>query len=288
MKPIDVAPGAQLMEGSWVATALVQPGLDIVIVNYRTPDDLRDCLSSLAEYEPTYPYDVWVVNVDPTPEDLEVTELWLGSTHWRSITFTDNVGYNQAVNYAGGRGDREVIASFNADVVFTEGVIDATFEALVAAPDWAIAGPRQVDDHGRITAAGIFDDASGRPRHRGWHATGPVHTDIRDDCATVSGAAYFIKREVWDGIMRCPVYQDHFPDAVGPMSDCQHFYGDEICAWAARAHGYKLGYVGTVTMIHKLHGAGQPDKSWTAPDRAKLVAFTQALPVSDPCMAAHG
>lgn len=250
------------------------PGLDVVVVNYMTAVDLDGFLRSLVEHLPRErELDVWIVNVSPGPEDLSMIEAWRDlRTGWHLVEFDENVGYNVAANAAGAEGHHEIVAIFNADVRLSAGSLDVMCDELMAHDDWAIAGPRQFDDRGRFTAAGIFG-TDVKPRHRGWHETAG-HTDIRDDCTTVSGAALFIKRAMWDELTDCPVFSAMHPEASGPWLPTHHFYGDTGLCYHARGHGWKLGYVGTTTIVHKLHGAGRKaGNMWTKADLADFRAF---------------
>lgn len=258
------------------------PCVDVIVVNYRTPADLQRFLDSMWLGGPERIGSLHIANVCPTPEDDDVALRYCVSRPWVTFTsITENIGFNRAVNRAGQFGLDDVIAVFNADIVLSEGAIDAVASELMAHEDWAIAGPRQVDERGRLVAAGIFNER-GQPRHRGWHekAERGAHQDVRDDCASVCGSAFFIKRVVWEELTRCPIYRNHFPNALGPMGKYLHYYGDESCSWLARAHGYRLGYVGTVTITHRHMGAGRPSPDWTSRDRRAFEGLRDDHPES--------
>ena len=240
-----------------------EPGIDLVVCNYRTPGDLREFLVSLCDAPPATPYGLTVVNVCPEPEDRQVVE-WAGEafTIERYLEFPMNVGYAKSINLGALKGRREVIAAFNADVVLLPGALDSCHRALWSNPGWGVLGPRQVDQEGRFTHAGIFGTLEA-PRHRGWHEknTGQ-YLDVQS-AVTVSGAAYFIKREVWDELTSCPIYQDfcheraEFPYADGAFLPTKHYYEETFCSYHAQAHGWEVVYYGPATVVHKWHRASR-------------------------------
>lgn len=241
--------------------------LDIIIVNYRTPGDLDRCLASLANYPPSVPYSVLVMNNGPQPEDVRVAEKWCDQQRiqergrWDHYAFR-NIGYAAACNAGGMMSQSEVIGCFNADVEFTYGTLDACHDALhQQEPDarWGVLGPRQVDRDGRITHAGIFGGNTS-PRIRGWKQHTTDYQDLREDATSVSGSAYFVTREVWDSLTRCPQYLAFLRTRgldlpLGPFLPTSHYYEETWCSYHAAAHGYKIVYWGLHTMVHQWHQA---------------------------------
>jgi len=235
----------------------VRPGVDTIIVNYRTPDDLNRCLRAHEDFG-VPESDTWVVNVSPEDADLKVDLFWTGNEHPRvhHIIHHANVGYAKAVNHAASLGDREVIAIFNADTALTPDVMSSCLEALQANEDWGVLGPRQVDDAGRITSAGIFGTHQA-PAHRGWReANSEKFGDVKE-AITVSGSAYFIKRPVWEMLTECPVYKELHPEALGAFLPTQHYYEETWCSYHTYAHSYKVMYFGPACMIHQWHKASR-------------------------------
>lgn len=227
----------------------MRPGIDIIVVNYRTSLDLQLFLVSLTEYRPTVPYSLVIVNVDPTEEDEKVA--W--GTYPLPFDYTqfpENVGYARAVNHAATFGDRETLAIFNADVQLVDGAITDCHYALQSHPNWGILGPRQIDHQGRITHGGFL------PEERGFHQPdSDLYGDIREDAVTVSGSAYFIKRTVWNELTQCPLYHNAYPDAKGAFLPTPHYYEERWCSHHAQLHDHKIVYYGEATLIHQWHSA---------------------------------
>lgn len=235
--------------------------LDAVVVDYKTPWDLAAFLASYASYPPT-DGKLWVVLVSPDGDSLEadlaLTTSWAGVLDFEVIVFEDNVGYAKACNTAAQRGTGDVIAFFNADVVLTEGALDECATALRLFPRWGILGPRQVDNVNRITAGGVFGPPT-LPAQRSWLATDVGQcSDIRDDALTVSGAAYFIQRDLWQSLTDCELYNQVVDHPEGAFLPTPHYYEETWCSYHARAHGAQVVFYGPVKIIHKWHQASEP------------------------------
>jgi len=245
------------------------PGVDVVVVNYQTPDDLDAFLESFERCHSEVQYcTLVIVNVEARPEDEEVAALWrrrLGiDVDVLTHAFPDNVGYARACNYGAGLGMREVAAFFNADTALEPGVLKRCHEVLTdpAHPERAIAGPKQVDSTGRITAAGVRG-TDVHPRLDGWRrADSPQLFGSLDDAVlSVAGSAYFIRRDVWNELAECPQFREAAPDATGAFLPTQHYYEETWCSYHARAHGYRCVYVGDARMRHEWHKAS-PVGGW--------------------------
>lgn len=231
--------------------------LDLVIVNYQTPDDLAACLRSLDLYPPETPASLTVVDVASTAR--EETFRWARGTGL-TIGVTDNVGYARACNHAATRGHGDIIAFFNADVEFTPRTLDRCYQALINNRQWAVLGPCQVDTANRIRHAGIFGTMDA-PVHRGWNEINRGQFADTREAVTVSGSAYFIHRSVWDLLTGCPLYRDVAPDAEGAFLPTSHYFEETWASYHARGHGYRVVYFGESTMIHKWHRAS-PMGGW--------------------------
>ena len=239
----------------------MQHGIDLVVCSYKTPADLDGFLESLRDNKPSIPWTLTIFNVCPEPEDTRVAMWWrdrMPAATW-VLSSAENIGYAGACN-RGAYGSYSHIGLFNADVRITEGSLDALVAYLDADSSRAIAGPRQLDERGRFTAAGIFGPREA-PKHRGWQEPDSgKYQDNRDDCPTVSGAAFIVKRTVWDELTNCPVFRraselEGLGEPQGALLKTQHFYEETFCCYHAIEHGYKCCFLGEVTMIHKWHQA---------------------------------
>jgi GT2 family glycosyltransferase len=237
----------------------VELGVDVVMVNYQTPDDASAFIDSYAETRPPRS-SLFVANVQPNTYNKVAVETALTQVPGEVYHFDyeDNIGYARACNNAASFGNRRVIAFFNADTRLTPHLLTLITDELEAHKDWGVVGPRQYDDHGRITHGGIFGTEA-QPHFAGrWQA--PDHgqfNEIDDTAVSVSGSAYFIQRGLWDLLTDCPIYRQAAPDAEGAFLPTPHYYEETFCSYHARAHGFKVVYYGALGMVHRWHKASQ-------------------------------
>lgn len=245
-------------------------GLDAVVVNYRTPEDLRRFVDSWLEHQPEIPARLRIINVAPLEADSAVACEYIDPGYVEVIEYFDNIGYGRACNLGAQRhhgNGFDVIALFNADVELTPEAVQTCYSALTSNESWGVLGPRQVDDHRRLVHGGIIGPGTA-PLHRGWReADRGQYSDVLDDVPTVSGSAYFIKRSVWVELKCCSVFQlatlgDTSPGArSGAFLATPHYYEETWCSYHARAHGYRCVYFGQVTITHGWHKAS-PVGGW--------------------------
>lgn len=252
------------------------PGLDVVVVNYKSSGDLWAFLNSYETNYPTIPHSLHVVNVQPEEEDLRVVREWSQSFPFLYTQHDENVGYATACNLAANCPDREALAFFNADTKLHWGTLEKCHRALMHNDDWGVLGPRQVNAYGQITSAGIFGTMDS-PAHRGWLAQddGQSFSDVRTDAVTVSGSAYFVKRSVWDELTACKYYigcpEVWAKKPKGAFLPTQHYFEETYLSYHAQAHDYKVVYYGPVCMDHNWSREGATAAS------SKYWAESQAL-----------
>ena len=251
------------------------PGLDLVVVSYHSTIDLWNWCSSLDAVREEVPMSVTIVLVEAREDEVAEAEKmvdFLGCLGATVVAIPANCGYNRACNLGATLGTYDTIALFNADTRLMAGALKRCHEVLWSQDDLGIVGPRQVDEQGKITAAGIFGTLD-HPKHRGWHEMSRgQYQDFRDDCVTVAGSAYFIRRQLWDDLTNCPLYREIDPDSEGAFLTCEHYYGESACSYHAVGHGWKCGYIGDVTIIHKWH-ASSPQGGWGEQMWSKDQAF---------------
>jgi GT2 family glycosyltransferase len=222
--------------------------LDVVVVNYRTNDDLTRFIDSYREYAPDFAT-LTVVDVDP------VSPYGRTNVPGNYLVMPDNLGYSGACNLASTYLDGEVLSLFNADIILEPRVLEDCFFALVAEPDWGALGPLQYDTKGQVTHGGVLG-TNKAPYQRGWHKRlTDEYRDVQEDAVMVIGSAYFIKRSVWDELTDCPIYQAEFPGVEGAFLPTPLYYEETGCSYHLAAHGYKNVYYGKASCVHKWHGS---------------------------------
>lgn len=252
--------------------------LDAVVVNYRTPADLEGFLASWEANAPEW-CNLTIVNVEPTEQDIDIARSYasmraepvndsvvINNTPLRLVTkaaitycrywqHDTNVGYSYSCNAAVVGSEADVFAFFNADTRILPGTIEPLYFNLMNNERWGVIGPRQVDDKGNITHAGILG-TNAKPELRGWmRRDSPAFADIREDAVSVMGSAYFVKRQCWEELTNCPIYRAKYPDAMGAFLPTPHYYEETWCSYHATAHDWKVVYYGLSKMIHRWHKA---------------------------------
>lgn len=234
----------------------VDSKIDCIVVNYKTADDLREFGESYLAQD--FPSRLVIVNVQPEPADEAVAQTILAEASPDSIYihFGYNCGYATAVNKGASLTKSPVLAAFNADVILSPGSLKKCTEDLMLDESWGALGPMQLNLRGQMTHAGIYGTHS-RPSFNGnWLKTPEEsHRILRDDCISISGSAYFVKRSVWDEMTNCSIYRKGYPDVEGAMLPTPHYYEETYLSYHMQAHGYRVVYDGAVEMIHKWHQA---------------------------------
>ena len=237
------------------------PGIDVCVTNYRTPDDLQKFLGSYVDQLSGVETTLNVIDVDP----LEPYDgLFDKVGEWYETE--ENIGYARACNFGASLGNREVIALFNADTELFDYTLDECYNALQENPGWGVLGQMQVSRGGRITSSGT-EVTHTNLRPRGWRSRQLDRYRDVIECPTVSGSAYFIKRECWNELQDCPIYRSEYPDAEGAFLPTQHYYEETWCSYHAFWHGWRVVYYGLSIMIHEWH---QASKIGSATERTLL------------------
>lgn len=215
--------------------------LDVVVVNYKTPEDLQTFCESLRMYAEDVSYRVFIMDVCP-----EGFVLYGGAT---IQSFKENVGYGHAANVGANLGDAPLIGIFNADVSFLPHQLGNIVRAMKQHENWAIVGPRQIDSRGRIMHAG-FIGSNKAPVHRAWKEPAEDKWQDAIACTYVMGSAFFIRREVWNELTQC----EKNP-ATGAFLETPLYFEETWCCYHAREHGHRVIYYGGATLKHEWHQA---------------------------------
>lgn len=244
--------------------------IDLCVVNYNTKDLLNRFLDSV--HSDVNPYNkVWNLYIaDNGSTDNSVN--WIKENDHRylidTVFINENIGYSAACNDLAAYSNSNIIGLLNSDVWFsTEDMvkIDNIFKEN---PDIHILGPKQRDENSFITHAGIVGTNTS-PKHRGWRDYDPSDVLYKDriECVTVSGSAYFIRRDVWNSLWNHPKYREIYPDATGAFLPTPHYYEETWCSYFARHLGYNVVYDGSVSIGHSWHASSpKPGKGYSEAD----------------------
>lgn len=234
------------------------------MVNYRTPTDLSGFLASYQAHPCAWPGSLTVVNVAPMPADLAVVKRWQGALDINHLSFADNVGYARACNRGAQVVHGDALGLFNADIVLTPDALTHCYEAIADNPGWGVLGPRQVNGAGRIVSGGVFGTQRS-PQMRAWNERDIGQCSEVTRAVTVSGSAYFVRRDTWKLLSDCHLYRIAAPEADGAFLPTPHYYEETFCSYHARAHGLAVVFFGPVCITHLWHRAspvgGEADRA---------------------------
>lgn len=244
--------------------------IDLCVVNYNTKTLLKRFLDTLhSDYIKNGK--VWNLNIcdngssdgsfewlQENKDDYYIADMW----------HKTNIGYSAACNFMASSTQRSIIGLLNADVWMTSEDLLNICNIFAENPDIHILGPKQRNEQGYITHAGIVGTNTS-PRHRGWMVHDPDDILFRDrqECVTVSGSAYFIRREVWNSLTNNEKYRELYPEAEGAFLPTPHYYEETWCSYFARHLGYNVVYDGSVSIGHSWHASSpKPGEGYSHAD----------------------
>lgn len=252
--------------------------IDLCVVSYNTKDKIKRLIEGLNDSIIRDGFTLNVQDNDSADGSVEyLTSVFLSDDpKIDSLVSTDNVGYSAACNYLASEGDGDIIGLLNSDVWMTSDDIYAIQDFFDVNEDVAIMGPKQRDENGHITHAGIFG-SNDHPRHRGWKTPDPNDTFHRDivEATTVSGSAYFVRRSVWEELTNDQEYQlvfkqaaetaseilqinpSYYLDSPGLFLPTPHYFEETFCSYFTRHRGYKVVYNGEISIGHSWHASSK-------------------------------
>jgi GT2 family glycosyltransferase len=248
--------------------------IDLCIVNYNSTKELKRFLDTLHS-DLKSPNGALEKNWNLYITDNNSTDNFIpwirdneDSYYINRTYLRQNIGYSAATNMMASNSNAEIIAVLNADVWMSSSDCMKIENIFKENPDIHILGPKQRDEYGHITHAGIVGTNTA-PRHRGWKELDKLDELYRDrvECVTVSGSAYFIRREVWNALTNNPRYRDMYPNAIGAFLPTPHYYEETWCSYFARHLGYNVVYDGSVSIGHSWHASSpKPGEGYSHAD----------------------
>lgn len=236
--------------------------IDLCVVNYNTRTLLQRFLDTLHSdlYTPNgiteKNWNLYITDNDSSDDFIP----WMRENEERyeidRVYLRQNIGYSAATNMMASKSSGDIIGVLNGDVWMTSEDCMKIENIFNQNPDIHILGPKQRDENGLITHAGIVGTNT-EPKHRGWREHDPENKLYKDriSCVTVSGSAYFVRREVWEAMTNNAKYREIYPDAIGAFLPTPHYYEETWCSYFARHLGYNVVYDGTVSIGHSWHAS---------------------------------
>lgn len=127
-------------------SAIRDPQLSVIIVNWNTRELLAQCLASVYAYPPDGEFDVWVVDNASSDGSAAMVRERFPQVHL--IENTENVGFaranNQAIRASAGR----YVLLLNSDAFVRPGALGSLLAFMEVQPDAGAVGPRLLDVDG--------------------------------------------------------------------------------------------------------------------------------------------
>ncbi len=221
--------------------------LTILIVSFNTRPELEDCLASIAAHAARTTCDILVVDNASSDDTVDALQSrWPGV---RLIRNGRNLGFAGANNVGIREVESELVLLLNSDTLLRPQSIELLVGALDADASVAAAGPRLVDESGRVELsfgrmmgpfAELWQKALGSLHARGvWPFAAHVErmASRRSYPEWLSGACLLVRRA--DAI------------AAGLLDERYFLYAEDVdfCA-ALRALGKRLSFVPEAVVVH--------------------------------------
>ena len=232
------------------------PRVSVVVVSYRTPDQLLECLTALRTAAETVPVEVVVIDNAAGDGSRERVAEAFDEVVW--LTSPGNVGFAKAVNVGIRATTSPAVLLLNPDVVVRPDTLLRLLGRLDADPGLAAVGPRTVHPQGRlrVLAAGHLPTARRVARQfllfNLLPGTG-VNLMAHDDQDLVevewlSGGALLVRRSV--------------VDSVGLLTERWFMYGEDL-EWCGRMvdAGWRLAHDGAAEVTHAIGSSPRDDGS---------------------------
>jgi GT2 family glycosyltransferase len=226
--------------------------LSIVVVHYRSPEHLFQCLDALEAGAGGLSKETVVVDNDSRDDTPEVLARRFPQV--RTIRNDDNVGYARAVNQGTRATSGEFVVALNPDCVVTPGALATMVAFLRDHPSVAIAGPKTLNPDGSLEySARSFPDHltflfnryslltrlfPNNPYSRRYLLTDWDHATVRE-VDWVSGSCMMVRRAAIE--------------RAGPMDEAFFMFNEDV-DWcrAMRLAGFGVCYVPDAVVVHHI------------------------------------
>ena len=222
--------------------------LSVVIVNWNTCDELRDCITSAVAADSG---SAEIIVVDNASTDGSVEMLHGEFPDIRLIRNTENLGFARASNQGIEASSGRYVLLLNPDCVVQPGALAELVCFGDAHPEVGIFGLRILNPDGTVfescrrfptLAAGIFRNAllarlfPNNPYIREYLMTDWDHSEERD-VDWVSGAALVVRRDLFD--------------EIGLLDERFFMYCEDVdIAYRAKQKGRRVMYCPAASVVH--------------------------------------
>ncbi len=226
------------------------PKLSIILVNYRVPHFLEQCLHSIEKA--TVGIDAEVIVVDNDSGDGSIEELSPRFPTVRFIASDQNLGFARASNWGYRESSGAYVLFLNPDTLLSEDSLSGPLQYLDARPQAGALGIRMIDGNGvflpeskrafpdPLTAfykmTGLSKLFPRSPRFARYHL-GHLPNDRNHPIDVVSGAFFMVRRSVLE--------------KVGSFDEQFFMYGEDIdLSYRIQQAGFENQYFADAVILH--------------------------------------
>lgn len=168
--------------------------ISIIIVNYNSLDYLKKCLQSIRKTPELHDYEIIVVNNDPSPLKIDISEIPL-----RLIEINRNIGFGPACNIGAKSALGDILCFLNPDTQIISLATDTLTEIFNSNPFLGIIGPRILAGNDTDQPWSFGEEISlGNILKNNLIGEKKFDKKLNFETDWVSGAALFIRKEVLD------------------------------------------------------------------------------------------
>lgn len=250
--------------------------LAVVVLNYRTPALVADCLATLEhELDPASDAAIVVDNhsADGSADEIERTITQRGWSHWaRLVRSPVNGGFSAGNNLGMQHADAEFYLLLNSDTLVRPGAVQELLRAASMRPEAGLLGPRLEWPDGTPQNS-CFRDKSVWSELIAGAQSGPITKLLARRDVTMGAFDAPVPAD-WVSFA-CVLVRREVIERIGPMDEGYFMYFEDAdyCR-KARRDRFGVLYWPSARVVH-LRGGSSPVKSNTAA-RKRLPAYYYA------------
>lgn len=219
--------------------------ISVVIVNWNSKDDLRECLASL-ESQSDRDFDTIVVDNGSTDGSIEMLSAEFSAT--RLVATGENLGFAEGCNRGILESRGAWVATLNNDAVASPTwIAELRAAADAGPPKLAMIQSRILFKHdlGRMNSTGVLICSDGAFIDRDYDRL-VKDTDSGDEVFCASAGAAMYRRTMLDELRLDTGYFDR---------SFFMYYEDVDLGWRGRLAGWTTRYVPSATVYHAFHAS---------------------------------
>ena len=230
------------------------PRVSIVIVNWKTPRLLADCLESLQKDSAYDRFEIWVVDNASGDESVAMLKERYPLVH--VIANTENEGFSKGCNQAIPLTTGEYVLLLNPDTVVTDNAVTKLADFLDAHSECGTAGPKVLNPDGSLQLA--CRRAFPSPMASFFRLTYlsrlfPHHPSFAQYNLTYEDPDRLLEVDALSG--SCMMVRREVVERVGLLDEEIFMFGEDIdWCWRIKQSSWNVYYVPTAVVYH-YHGA---------------------------------